>query len=161
MARLYEIDQAILDCIDTETGEVIDFERLLDLQMERDAKVENILCWIKDLNSDAAAIREEEKALAERRHTLEKRAKNLTAFISRLLNGKKFSSARCEVGWRKSTAVVIADEAATIRWCMDHAQSVIKQAAPTLDKVALKDMLKAGVKVFGAGLEERNSIQIK
>jgi hypothetical protein len=34
--KLYEIDNAIMDCVDMETGEIIDVERLSALQMERD-----------------------------------------------------------------------------------------------------------------------------
>lgn len=161
MPRLYEIEQAILDCIDMETGEIIDLEKLNDLQMEREAKIDGILCWIKDLNAEAAAIREEEKALAERRHRAEKKAKDLTWFISQKLDGKKFETARNSVSWRRSSAVVFTDEAQALSWCMEHADNAIKYKAPELDKVALRDLLKAGVKVDGTVLEERTSIQIK
>ena len=34
---LYEIENAILDCVDMETGEIVDCEKLEDLQMERDS----------------------------------------------------------------------------------------------------------------------------
>ena len=36
MRALYEIDQAILDCVDLETGEILDSDRLDALQMERE-----------------------------------------------------------------------------------------------------------------------------
>ena len=39
MRPLYEIDQAILDCCDLETGEILDGEALTALQMEREAKL--------------------------------------------------------------------------------------------------------------------------
>ena len=39
--KLYEIDAAILGCIDQETGEVIDPEQLDALQIERETKLEN------------------------------------------------------------------------------------------------------------------------
>ena len=42
MNSLYEINEAILDCVDMETGEIIDEERLNELQMAFDCKVENI-----------------------------------------------------------------------------------------------------------------------
>ena len=35
MANLYDINSEILSCIDAETGEIIDVERLQALQMER------------------------------------------------------------------------------------------------------------------------------
>lgn len=59
MATLYEINEEILSCVDMETGEIIDAEKLGRLQMAFDDKVEGIALWIKNLLSDAAAIKEE------------------------------------------------------------------------------------------------------
>ena len=39
--NLYEIDKAILACIDPETGELLDEAALEDLQMERTQKIKN------------------------------------------------------------------------------------------------------------------------
>lgn len=36
--NLYEIDQEIMNCVDMETGEIIDPARLDELQMDRDIK---------------------------------------------------------------------------------------------------------------------------
>lgn len=52
---LYEIDQAILACIDEESGEIIDADALAELSMERDKKVEGVALWIKNLRADAPA----------------------------------------------------------------------------------------------------------
>ena len=57
--NLYEIDNEILSCVDMETGEVVDMDKLNNLQMERDQKIENIGCWIKNLLADAKALKEE------------------------------------------------------------------------------------------------------
>lgn len=59
MATLYEIDEEILNCVDQETGEIIDPEKLAQLQMDFDKKVEGIALWIKNLLSDAEAIKAE------------------------------------------------------------------------------------------------------
>lgn len=45
--NLYEIDSKILECIDMETGELIDAEMLDKLSMERTEKIENVCLWIK------------------------------------------------------------------------------------------------------------------
>ncbi len=45
MATLYEIDAAIMDCVDAETGEIIDEEQLTTLLMERSAKLEGVALW--------------------------------------------------------------------------------------------------------------------
>lgn len=44
MANLYKINQAIIDAVDYETGEILDSEALDQLIMARDEKIENIAC---------------------------------------------------------------------------------------------------------------------
>ena len=55
MRALYDIDQDILDCVDLETGEILDTEKLDALQMEREAKLEGVALWVKDLRAEAEA----------------------------------------------------------------------------------------------------------
>ena len=50
--NLYQIEAEMLTCI-SEDGEVIDLEKLDALTMERNSKVSNIACWIKDLKAEA------------------------------------------------------------------------------------------------------------
>lgn len=66
MASLYQIDQAILECLDAETGEIIDAEKLDALFMEKNQKIENIALWIKNLQADALAYKAEKDAFAAR-----------------------------------------------------------------------------------------------
>lgn len=54
---LYEIDQAIQGLVDPETGELMDYEAFAALQMDRDAKIENMALWYKDLMADAMAAK--------------------------------------------------------------------------------------------------------
>ena len=100
--RLYEIDQAIMDCIDLESGEILDMERLDALQMERSRKLEGVACWIKNLTADAKAIREEEKALGERRKAMEKKVDSLSKWLTNALQGEKLSTAKVAVSFRRS-----------------------------------------------------------
>lgn len=55
--NLYKIEEEILKCVDTETGEIINVEALNALKMQRDTKIENIALWIKNLLSDAEQLR--------------------------------------------------------------------------------------------------------
>lgn len=68
---LYEIDSAIMDCVDEETGEIIDLEKLEALNIERDKKVEGIALAVKNYAAEAKAIKEEEEKLAKRRRSCE------------------------------------------------------------------------------------------
>ena len=63
MANLYEISQEMLACIDAETGEIIDIEKLSTLAMERDTKIKNIALWIKNLTADMEAYKREKTLL--------------------------------------------------------------------------------------------------
>ena len=57
MANLYEINEQILNCVDMETGEIIDADKLQDLQLAFDEKVEGIayhknMCITDDILSN-------------------------------------------------------------------------------------------------------------
>ena len=44
---LYHIDQALEALIDPETGELLDYDAFEQLQMDREHKIENMVCWSK------------------------------------------------------------------------------------------------------------------
>ena len=46
--NLFQIDDAIMECIDQETGDIIDVEKLDALEMEREKKISNTACFIKN-----------------------------------------------------------------------------------------------------------------
>ena len=59
---LYHIDQALEALIDPDTGELLDYDAFEQLQMDRDRKIENMVCWSKSLDAEAKAIRDEERS---------------------------------------------------------------------------------------------------
>lgn len=156
--NIYEIEQAILDLIDPETGEIKDLSALEELNVARDEKIENIAMWIKNLNAEAKAIRGEEKNLAERRRVAENKSESLKKYLDQTLNGEKFSTAKVAISYRKSDAVEIADEETFIKTA--DATYLVAQD-PKIDKKAIKEAIKGGATVKGAELVERNNIQIK
>ena len=98
--NLYEIDRQIQELIensvDPETGELtLDPAALDALQMEREAKIENLACYVKNLTADAKAIKAEEQALSERRKAAENKAERLKRYLSDALEGEKFSTRSC------------------------------------------------------------------
>lgn len=159
---LYHIDQALEGLVDHDTGEVLDFDAFEELQMARDAKIEGILCWTKNLAAEAKAIREEEKELAERRKGLEHKREQLLGYVERALDGAPFQTAKCAVTYRKSTAVEITDMEALVQWCMDNGyDGKVTYAAPTVAKSDISPLLKAGVAVDGAEIAERMNMGVK
>ena len=154
MANLYEIDQGILECLDLETGEVIDPERLESLQMERSRKIENVACWIKNLESDAEAIKAEKEALAKRQVAALAKAEQLKEWLANALGGQKFSSAKCAVSFRRSETVEVEDIA------LVPAELLRVKTTIEANKTAIKALMKDGQDVVGCRLVERINTQI-
>ena len=155
--NLYDIEYEITNCVDPATGEIIDEKRLDALQMAREKKIENILLWIKNLKSEAGAIREEEKKLADRRQSDEKKAESLTQYVQNVLNGEKFKTSRVVVSYRKSEAVIVDD----LQLMQETCDEYLKYKDPEPDKAKIKAALKDGITVPGCHLEERQNITIK
>jgi outer membrane murein-binding lipoprotein Lpp len=151
---LYEIDQKLLDCIDLETGEILNEERLNELQMERNEKLEKVALWIKELNAEADALKAEKQAFADRQKAAENKAGSLKKWLADALAGEKFKTTKVMVSFRKTKSVEVADI-----FALD--ENYVKYSEPTADKAAIKKAIEAGEIVKGAQLVEGTSISIK
>lgn len=161
--RLYEVNAALEELLnqqDPETGELTcDLDQLDALMMERDEKLEGLALYVKNADAEAKAIREEEKALAERRRSLENKAERAKGFLAEQLAGEKFSTPKVAVSYRKSKAVEI-NETAFWPWAVDHTEYV-RRKDPEPDKAAISAALKSGQEIPGAELVETLSMSIK
>lgn len=141
--NLYEIDDAIMGCVDEETGEILDIEKLDQLQMERDTKIENICCWIKNLISDAEQLKNEAENLTKRRKSAENKASNLKKYLNDFLNGEKFNTSKVCISYRKTSSVEVID--------MNILPEKYKKYDDPLPiKTEIKADINAGKKVPGA-----------
>ena len=152
--KLYEIDEAIMACIDAETGEVIDADKLDKLTMERDAKIENVALWIKDLKAEAEALKAEKMAFAERQKVAENKIESLKKWLAYALDGQSYKSVRASVSFRTSESVEIDDI-----YAVD--ENYLRYKEPEADKTAIKNAIKAGQEVAGATLVKSTSVIIK
>ena len=156
MATLYEINKWIEDYpleIDPETGEITNADGLEALQLERDAKIENIALYIKNLKAEANMYADEEKVFAQRKKTAQNKAEALTRYLDTMLHGERFKSAKTAITYRKSEAVeVVSIDAIPPEYVVTHY---------TPDKAAIKKAIKNGEEVPGAELVERSNIQVK
>ena len=160
--NLYEIDQAILDLVDPETGEILDYDAFSELKMAKEEKIEGMALWHKNLTAEATAIRAEEIKLAERRKELEKKAESLKRYLTEILSGAKFSTARVACSFRKTKSVEIADETEFIRQMEESMHyEYLKYSPPTVNKTEITNAIKAGQTVPGAQLIEKNNLSIK
>lgn len=154
MATLYQIDQAIMDLVDNETGEITDIEMFDNLQMERDEKIESIALYIKDLKAEAEALKAEKLAFAERQKVAENKVENLKNYLVYALKGQAFKSTKAVVSFRKTQQVDIPDI-----YKLD--ENFLRYKEPEADKTAIKEAIKAGQTVKGATLIENTSVIIK
>lgn len=154
MATLYEINEAIASCIDPETGEIIDIGLWESAQLQRETKLENIACWIKNLLSDAEAYKAEKEILAEREKRARLKAEGLKILLSDILDGQKLSTPKCAVTFRRSRSVEVDEATLSKEWCNEKITCIP-------DKMRIKSAIEAGRIVEGARLIEKLNIQIK
>ncbi len=168
--KLYEIEKKLYEllengfneeCIDLETGE-IDQEKvnkLLDeLNEGIDEKIENIGCYIKDLEADIDAFKKEEESLAERRKAKERKLDSLKQFLTDAMirnNKTKFETAKVRLGFRKSESIEVDENIK-----LDDKYYITK-VQQTVDKKFLKEELKSGVVIDGVKLIEKQNLQVK
>lgn len=152
--KLFQIDEEIMSCVDMETGEIIDTEKLEQLTVDRDTKIENIACWIKNLSAEAEALKTQKQVFADRQKTVENKMESLKKYLSGYLDGEKFSTPKVAISFRKTASVNVTD-------ITKIPEKYLKYAEPAPDKTAIKAAIKEGVDIAGAEIVEGRSIFIK
>lgn len=163
MRALYEIDQAILDCVDLETGEILDSDALDALQMEREAKLEGVALWVKDLKAEAEAVKAEADKLNARKKALDNKIDSIKAWLLYALNGEKLKTPRCNVYQTHNTRLAVANEAELVKFLqtLEDPERFLQFKEPELKKNEIKNALKDGFVIPGAALEPTESVVIK
>lgn len=162
--NLFEIDDAIQRCVklesgdgyvDTETGEIIDTAAIEQLEMDRDTKIRNIACWIKNLEADEKALADQIKIFTARKNAAKNKRESLKSYLAAFLHGSKWQNSEVAISWRKSESVEVAN--------IDNLPEKYQRIVTTIEanKQQLKADLKSGVEVAGVQLVTKNNIQIK
>lgn len=163
MRALYEISQDILNCVDLETGEILDAEKLDALQMEREAKLEGVALWIKDMRAETAAIKEEADKLTARKKALDNKIESLKTWLMYALDGEKLNTPRCKVYQTHIQRVNVTDEEELLNYIYSTTSPgmYLRYKDPELNKEEIKKAMKDGYKFPGAELEDTESVVIK
>lgn len=156
---IYDIDSAIAALVDPETGELGDYEAFQRLQLAREAKIENLALLYKETRATAEAIKAEVDKLAQRRRVLENNAKRMQEYLAQVLDGEKFTSPRCSVGYRWSQATETAPEFRD--WARENRPDLLIEQEPKIDVLALKKELADGLVCDYARLVERQNVQVR
>lgn len=149
--RLAELDldeQTVADTLDSLAG---------DLQ----TKAVSVAAVARNLEATADAIRDAEKAMADRRKALERRAEGLRAYLLRNMLDTGIKRIECPqfvMAVKASPPAVDVFDAAQVP-AEFMRQPEPPPAAP--DKVAIRDALKAGQDVPGARLVTGQRLEIR
>ena len=151
--NLYEIDREILSCIDYETGEILDSQRLEMLEMAKEKKIENIGLWIKNLEAEAEALKKEKDAFAAREKSAKNKADQLKKYLESALCGQKFQTTKLSISFRTSTTLEMQKDA--------EIPEQFRKYSFVLDKIKMKESLKNGANYKGFWLQKKQNISIK
>ena len=162
-AQIAALDGAAEDdmLIDEETGELISVAQALDaLRMEREAKLENVACWVKNLSAEADAIREEEIRLVKRRKTAETKAANLKSWLLSAMTREDGTTDKLKTG-RVMVSVKRNPPSTVVNDLLLPSTYKVAKITYQPNKELIKRELLAGGEVPGAHLEYGRSVIIK
>lgn len=162
--RIYEIAERhrqALDAItiDEETGEIIIPEEFANFQQESETAILDTARYIKELNSEIFAIKEECDRLTKRKRAIEKRVdyfKAVSLDALQRLQEKKVSDPTITVSVRKNAEKVVIDEGTELP---DEYLLPPKPREP--DKKKLKFDINEGVLIPGVYLVRESSLSIR
>lgn len=174
MANIWDIDERIVNLIenhfDVEDGVIYESEdelakKIDEVSLELDTKIENIGCYIKNLESDIEALKKEEDNLYKRRKAAENKIEGLKRYLNSYLTSVmpneddrrkwKFKTPKVVLGYRKSTTVEVSD----IEALSDEFLNLKIETTP--NKKAIKEALTKGEKVEGAYLKENINLSVR
>lgn len=156
--KLYEISDAIraaLDHIelDEETGEILSADALHAVEAEAAEKIEATALYLRELDAEAKAAKEEADRMLDRVKSMQKRSDYLKAMLLDALHATgKVKTGRVTVSIRTTQAVQINQEQA-----IPEAFTTVKTTVSP-NKIAIKQALLDGVEVPGCHLEARESV---
>ena len=154
--KLYEIADAYLSLDEAEKTE--DVIKVLDgIKDEFDKKAENTVKVIRNFEADIQALKDEEMRLVKKRHSLEKKKKDLKEYLyfnMERMKVKKINAGIFDINIQKNPqSIKILDEV-TIR-------DKYKIASYRIDKKTLKDDIKDGLEIEGVSLVQTEGIRIR
>lgn len=158
-----EIDEAMMNLVDEETGEILDIHEFEKLAMSKQDKIENMALWVLDLKDESEQINAEIQRLKDRKAATDNKMKRLKEYIQIILGGEKLRTPLVSVSFRSNESVNITDAEAVINWVQHYNKDdgVLKYLPPEISKTGIKQLIKEGATIPGASLESTTSTIIK
>lgn len=162
--NLFEINQHLRAIVnngfsaDLETGELLfDESQLNDLENTKAEKLLAIGKMIKEKEAFAKSIKEQEKAMAERRKFIENEVSRLKEWaLSNMTEKEKFEDSQIKVSYSKGSESVEIEDLEKL-----DPKFVVEKYTYTADKKLLKEALKTGELIDGVTLVRKPSLRLK
>jgi hypothetical protein len=153
---IYKIGSAFENVVNMHANGDLTDEQLKDaLVALEESKVEkcgNAICYLNMLKHGIEDMKAEEKRIATMRKSLESRAKNLEsafAYVLKNMGDKEVITKYGVMKVRKNPPSVVIDDLSKVPTKFQHQKIEV-----TLDKVAIKNAIKAGEEVAGCHIEQ-------
>jgi hypothetical protein len=157
---IYDINKAFQSIVDmVADGELTqeDFQQALaELEQSKVEKCGNAICYLNMLKHGIEDMKDEEKRIATMRKALESRAKNLEsafAYVLKNMGDKEVITKYGVMKVRKNPPSVVIDDMSKVPTKFQHQKIEV-----TLDKVAIKNAIKAGEEVAGCHIEQSEKL---
>jgi hypothetical protein len=153
---IYDINKAFQSIVDmVADGELTqeDFQQALaELEQSKVEKCGNAICYLNMLKHGIEDMKAEEKRINTMRKALESRAKNLEsafAYVLKNMGDKEVITKYGVMKVCKNPPAVVIDDLSKVPTKFQHQKIEV-----TLDKVAIKNAIKAGEEVAGCHIEQ-------
>jgi hypothetical protein len=157
---IYKIGSAFENVVNMHANGDLTDEQLKDaLVALEESKVEkcgNAIKYLNMLKHGIEDMKAEEKRIATMRKALESRAKNLEsafAYVLKNMGDKEVITKYGVMKVRKNPAAVVIDDLSKVPTKFQHQKIEV-----TLDKVAIKNAIKAGEEVAGCHIEQSEKL---
>ncbi len=159
---LYEIKEQYLNVLNNlevdEDGEITNIDVIDKAEGDFKDKAEAVACYIKSLDAEAKALKEEIENLNARMKSKQNYSEKLKDYLSFCMEStqiERIETPKVNLYFRNSSKVVVDDEAA-----IDE-KYIVTKTTTTISKSAIKDDIRSGMEVTGAHVETTRSLQIK
>ena len=156
--NLYELARSYAELQEMDVDEQTFLDTLESIQDVAASKVENCSKWMRSLKSEITAFKEEENRLKKIRMAKENKLKWLNKYVKDFLENSgvtQFKIGIFTLSIQKNPPSLEIYDASLIP------DKYLIEQLPTIDKQAIKELLKNGIEVPGAELKQTEGLRIR
>lgn len=158
--NLYEIERInaeLASLIDSDTGEIADFEQFAALKMEQSELVEALVMAHIDTESDVEKLKREISRLKERLERTQARSDKLKNYLYRATGGQKYRSATASFYFRTTASVDVDEE--FCEWAKQECPELLREKVTyEPNKTIIAEQLANGIPIPHAEIIVKNSM---